>query len=206
MTITRIASQINRYRVTSLLIHICVFVAIGALLRYIPRSRFAIVPRRTETAQHLVLSLPGSVEAGSPKAPPPKDVAPLRGNSTLHAAPTPPNPGRLSPTPQTGEGISGHSAWGKGEITIAYAKFFPYPAPDLSTMRPGTEGDVVLDALIDEQGKISNLTLVAGIDSAIDHDVIQTVRVWTFTPATQDGLPISSKQELHFHFRSSRDG
>ena len=73
-------------------------------------------------------------------------------------------------------------------------------------MRPGTEGDVVLDALIDEQRKISNLTLVAGIDSAIDHDVIQTVRVWTFTPATKDGLPISSKQELHFHFRSSRDG
>ena len=116
MTIHRIATQINRYRVTSLLIHICVFVAIGALLRYIPRSRLAVVPHRIETAQHLVLSLPGSVEAGSPKAPPPKDVAPLRVNSTLHTAPTPSNPGRLSPTPQTCEGISGHSAWGKGEI------------------------------------------------------------------------------------------
>jgi hypothetical protein len=39
-----------------------------------------------------------------------------------------------------------------------------------------------------------------------DHDVIQTVRLWTFTPATKDGLPISSRQELHFHFRSARDG
>jgi periplasmic protein TonB len=198
----RIASQINRYRIVSLLIHISAFITIGMLLRHIPRSKLAITPARSKVVQHLVLSLPGSVEAGSPKAPP-KNVAEIKANSVLHLPPRPSHPGRLSDTPQVGEGISGRSAWGKGEITIAFPKFFPHPAPDLSTMRPGTEGDVVLDALIDEQGKISQLTLMAGIGPAIDHDVIQTVRLWTFTPATKDGQPISSKQELHFHFKSS---
>jgi periplasmic protein TonB len=199
----RIASQINRYRVASFLIHISVFIAIGLLLRHIPSSKLAITPARSHAVQHIVLSLPGSVEAGSPKAPP-KNVAQLRANSILHSLPKPSHPGRLSDTPQVGEGISGRSAWGKGQITIAFPKFFPHPAPDLSTMRPGTEGDVVLDALIDEQGKISQLTLMAGIGPQVDHDVIQTVRLWTFTPATKDGQPISSKQELHFHFKSSR--
>lgn len=73
-------------------------------------------------------------------------------------------------------------------------------------MRPGTEGDVILSAVIDEQGKISQLTLLTGIDPAINQNVIQTVSQWTFTPATKDGQPVASKQELHFHFRSARDG
>jgi protein TonB len=205
MKTSGIASQINRYRVVSLLVHISVLVAIGALLRFIATARPTISPSRNQTARHLVLSLPGSVEAGSPKAKP-KNVTRPASDLASQSLPRPSHPGRLSPTPQTGEGISGHSAWGKGEITIAYQRYFPYPAPDLSTMRPGTEGDVVLTALIDEQGKISQLTLLTGIDPAIDHDVIQTVRLWTFTPATKDGLPISSRQELHFHFRSARDG
>lgn len=203
MKMRRIASQINRYRVVSLLIHLSVFLTIGALLRHIPRSKVSVAPRKIETAQHIVLSLPGSVEAGSPKAIS-KEIAKLPSKSVLPSAPPPPHFGRPSETPQTGEGISGQSAWGKGEITIAFPKFFPHPAPDLSTMRPGTEGDVVLDALIDEQGKISHLTVLAGIDPPIDHNVMETVRLWTFTPATKEGRPISSKQELHFHFRSSR--
>jgi periplasmic protein TonB len=205
MKINRISSQINRYRVASLLLHMSVLVVIGTLLRHISTAKLTVSQRTRETVQHLVLSMPGSVESGSPKASP-KNVAKLNPNPIPHSVPKPSRPGQLSQTPSTGEGISGHSAWGKGEITIAYAKFFPYPAPDLSTMPPRTEGDVILTALIDEQGKIGDLTLLTGISPAIDHDVIQTVRLWTFTPATKDGLPVSSKQELHFHFRSSRDG
>ncbi|HEY5056189.1 MAG TPA: energy transducer TonB [Acidobacteriaceae bacterium] len=204
MKIGRLAFLVNRYRVASLLIHVGALIGIGALLRHIATARHNTSPVTPVTAHHLVLSMPGSTETGSPKAPP-KNVAQLKPASPLLAVPRPQRKGQLSQIPHTGEGVLGHSAWGKGEITIAYTKFFPHPAPDLSTMPPGTEGDVVLTALIDEQGKISGLTLLAGIGPVIDHEVIQTVRQWTFTPATKDGLPISSRQELHFHFRSSRD-
>lgn len=114
--------------------------------------------------------------------------------------------GPLEPDAADRRGRRGAQRMGEGEITIAYTKFFPYPTPDLSTMRPGTEGDVILSAVIDEQGKISQLTLLTGIDPAINQNVIQTVSQWTFTPATKDGQPVASKQELHFHFRSARDG
>lgn len=205
MKAKRIASQINRYRVASLLIHIGVFIAIGVLVRHLAAPKFASSPATTRPAQHLILSLPGSVEAGSPKALD-KNIVKPRSTLTALSPPPPPHFGRRSPTPQTGEGIAGYSAWGKGQITIALPKYFPYPAPNLSTMRPGSEGDVVLTALIDEQGKISQLTLLTGIDPAIDDDVIHTVRLWTFSPATKDGLPISSRQEIHFHFKSSHNG
>ena len=206
MKMNRFASQINRYRITSLVLHVSALVGIGLLLRHLAATKVAISKNKAETAQHIILSLPGSVEAGSPKAKS-KDIAkPASKQATLSAPPVPPHEGRPSPTPQTGEGLAGQSAWGKGQITIAYTKFFPYPAPDLSTMRAGTEGDVVLTALIDEQGKISQLTLLSGIDPAINQNVMQTVSQWTFTPATKDGQPIESRQEIHFHFRSSRDG
>jgi len=204
MKINRVASQINRYRAASLLIHIGVMVAIGLLVRHISMVKIAMLSPQTRAVQHLVLSLPGSVEAGSPKAAV-KSIVKRRSDHGAQTLPAPPHFGRPSPTRQTGEGISGHSAWGKGEITIAYNKYFPYPTPDLSTMRAGTEGDVILTALIDEKGTVSQLTLLTGINPAINLSVIQTVRQWTFTPATKDGLPISSRQEIHFHFRSSLD-
>ena len=193
--------RINRYRVTSLLIHLSVLLAIAALVRQMSKTRIAVSPGRT--AQHLILSMPGSIASGSAS---PKSAAKLRTSATPHSAPKPSLPGPLGLSARSGEGASGQSAWGSGQITIAYAKYFPYPTPDLSTMPTGTEGDVVLTALIDEQGKIDDLTLLAGIGPAIDHEVIQTVSQWTFTPATKDGVPISSKQEIHFHFRSPRNG
>jgi protein TonB len=204
MKIRRLAFLVNRYRAASLLIHVGVLIGIVVLLRHISTGRLVSPTVRPETPHHLVLSLPGSIESGSPKAPP-KNVAQLKPSSPLPSVPRPQRQGHLSQTPHTGEGDLGHSAWGNGQITIAYAKFFPHPAPDLSTMPAGTEGDVILTALIDDQGKISDLTLLAGIAPTINHDVIQTVRQWTFTPATKDGMPISSRQELHFHFKSSRD-
>lgn len=200
-----IASQINRYRAASLLIHMSLLVGTGLLLRYLATVRPSVSPKQHETARRVVLSLPGSVESGSPKDKG-RSAAKAKDDALAHLLPKPPRQGQLSQTPTTGEGAAGHSAWGKGQITIAYTKFFPYPAPDLSTMPAGTEGDVVLTALIDDQGKISDLTLLTGIDPAINRDVIQTVRSWTFTPATKDGLPVSSRQEIHFHFRSPRDG
>ena len=205
MKISRLAFQGTRYSVASLLIHLGILIGIATLLRHIPTGRRANSTSTPQTAHRIILSLPGSIESGSPKAPP-KNVAQLKQTSSpLPSVPKPQRQGKLSPTPHTGEGDLGHSAWGTGQITIAYAKFFPHPAPDLSAMPAGTEGDVILTALIDEQGKISDLTLLAGIAPTIDHSVIQTVRQWTFTPATKDGQPISSRQELHFHFKSSRD-
>jgi protein TonB len=34
----------------------------------------------------------------------------------------------------------------------------------------------------------------------VEQQVIATVQTWTFTPATRNGTPIASEQELLFHY------
>lgn len=105
-----------------------------------------------------------------------------------------------SPIADRGTGTSGPSGLGQGNINIALQKFFPPPHPDLSSLAPGTQGDVIVDATIDAQGNITDLTLVRGLSDPINNAVLATVRNWTYTPATRDGTPIASEQELLFHF------
>ena len=117
-----------------------------------------------------------------------------------HAALTAPAQTIAAPQADLGTGTSGASSLGQGNINIALQKFFPPPHPDLSTLSPGTSGDVVIDATIDAQGNITQLTLVHGLTNPIDNAVLATVRNWTYSPATRDGSPIPSEQELLFHF------
>jgi periplasmic protein TonB len=97
-------------------------------------------------------------------------------------------------------GNAADGAEGDGAISIALVQFHPRPTPDLSTLAPGTSGDVVLEALIDAQGKVANLSITKSLGPDVDQQVMATVRTWTFTPATRNGTPIASEQELLFHY------
>ena len=109
------------------------------------------------------------------------------------------------PLPDTataqGTGDSVQSGLGQGDMRIALPSYHPDPAPNLASMQPGSGGDVVLDAVIDETGHISKLTVLNSLGPTIDQSVIATVQQWLFTPATLDGKPVSSGQELHFHYQ-----
>jgi len=103
-------------------------------------------------------------------------------------------------SPERGVASSGQSGLGDGDITIALEKYFPYPTPSLSSMPQGAAGDVILKAVIDEHGKIAELTLLEGLGPSIDDEVIQTVNQWVYIPATKGGVPVASVEELHFHY------
>lgn len=83
---------------------------------------------------------------------------------------------------------------------LALETYFTYPKPDLSSLPHGTEGDVILDAVVDEEGKIAKLTLVKGLGSPVDDMVIATVQQWRYTPAMRQGVPVASERERHFHY------
>jgi protein TonB len=125
--------------------------------------------------------------------------------TTSHASLTAPQPKpSVAAAAQPGIGSASDSGLGDGDIQIALGISFPHPRPDLSTLPKGTSGDVVLDAVIDDHGKISTLTLLHGLSPAIDSYVIATVlQHWSYTPATRNGVPIPSEQELHFHYERS---
>jgi protein TonB len=117
---------------------------------------------------------------------------------TEKAMPTP-DPVTAAST-ERGVGSSAESGLGDGNIVIALPKYFPHPTPSLAQLPRGTVGDVILTAVIDEHGKIAELTLLQGLGPAIDDEVIQTVNQWVYVPAMKNGVAVPSVQELHFHY------
>jgi protein TonB len=157
----------------------------------------------------MVTYLPGRapVQASTPN---PKTTPELAEADT--PVPTPPtqklkantaSPNTNSPATPNPDSTTGADSLGEGNINIALASYFPSPKPDLSVLPRGTKGDVILDVVIDTAGKIADIKMTSGLGHGIDETVIATVQKWTFKPATKDGQPVASEQELHFHYEKA---
>jgi protein TonB len=102
--------------------------------------------------------------------------------------------------PANADTANGLDSLGDGNVRIALGAFIPQPKPDLSLFPRGFEGDVVIDVLIDANGKIREKRLVHGISPEVDSTVMATLESWRFTPAERNGEAIPSQQELLFHY------
>jgi protein TonB len=183
----------------SIAVHAAILLAIAVWVHRTPRIAPFKLPGTARGLTLLTYYSPGSRK-------PSATDSPVRSNHSSKAKtvrkrevadkPAPPQP----PRADVGSGNTTESGLGEGDIRIALLQHFPYPHPDLSILAHGTKGDVILDAVIDEHGKITQLTLLKGLEPSIDQEVIATVRQWLFTPATKDGVPVPSEQEFHFHY------
>lgn len=63
------------------------------------------------------------------------------------------------------------------------------------------EGNVVIEITIDENGNIVAKTVVQSLGAAIDARVLAALENWHFRPATRDGVPIPSRQDVVYHFK-----
>ena len=164
----------------------------------------------TEHGSNLILAyLPGRAPAQSDTASP-KTVpqlaetkSPVPRQPKAKTKPTTVSPNTNSPVSAQPDSFAGADALGSGNVDIALASFFPTPKPDLSALPSGTKGDVILDIVIDATGKISDLKITSGLGHGIDEAVVATVQQWTFHPATRNGEPVASEQELHFHYEKA---
>jgi len=64
----------------------------------------------------------------------------------------------------------------------------------------GLMGDVIVEITIDEVGNVVEMRLLQGIDPAVDQKVMAVLQHWHFAPATRNGAPIPSKQDVYYHF------
>ncbi len=166
-------------------------------------SPIRVAPVRMPGTAHgtrmMLTYLPGPAPSASPSIAhartPPRPVHP----HSLRPAPTQAQ-STPQPAPAHENSGSGADALGDGDITIALMQFAPDPKPDLSRLPRGSHGDVVLDAVIDENGRIAELSVKQGIGYGIDESVVATFQQWTFHPALRDGKPVTSRQEFLFHF------
>ncbi|WP_433966961.1 energy transducer TonB [Tunturiibacter gelidiferens] len=148
---------------------------------------------------------PLQTSAPNPKARPKRteSTTPLPSPPTQKPKDTPASPNTSSPASAAPDSAAGADSLGTGNINIALASYFPTPKPDLSVLPRGTKGDIILDIVIDPTGKIADIKMTSGLGHGIDENVIATVQQWTFHPATKDGQPVASEQELHFHYEKA---
>jgi len=187
-------------------IHVLILLLIFGVIH---RSKGWVAPYRLPGTQHgtnfVVSYSPDRAPARSApsKAKPdqekvtPKSLLPTPVVKASKPSTAPTSNAPASPNPNS---TNGHDALGTGNITLALGSYFPPPHPDLSVLPHGTKGDVILDVVIGTDGKISELKKTSGIGYGIDELVIATVQQWVFHPALQDGHPVASEQELHFHY------
>ena len=100
----------------------------------------------------------------------------------------------------TGSGLNG-AITGR-EAMPAIPLIFPDPTIFPWQLRNGLQGDVVVEVTIDERGNVIATRLLQSLAQDIDRKVVAAVREWRFKPATVDGMAITSRQDVHFHFPS----
>jgi TonB family protein len=74
-----------------------------------------------------------------------------------------------------------------------------YPEEALSS---GLEGLVVLEAIVDEQGRVGHdIKVLRRLGQGCDEAAVAAVRQWRFRPATRDGKPIKVRRIFPILFR-----
>jgi len=97
---------------------------------------------------------------------------------------------------------SGSLSQGSGfEAKPAIPLVFPDPAIYPWQLK-GVQGDVIVEVTIDDQGNVTATRVLQSLKQDIDDKFLATLRVWRFRPASMDGVAISSRQDVHFHFPS----
>jgi periplasmic protein TonB len=201
----------------STITHLLVVVAfLGYLYRH---PAHVVNPAGTPTGRRIdLVYLPGRARAATLHSVAKRKVAAVVQLAPSSAAVLPPLPSPAlphvmsrtaapaigySPAPPSDaiDQTKGSNSWGSEDAQqIALTTYSPSPKPDLSVLPRGVQGDVIVDVTINSDGRIGDLTVLKTVGYGIEASVINTVRTWTFQPATRGGVPVASVQELLFHF------
>jgi TonB family protein len=83
----------------------------------------------------------------------------------------------------------------------------PDPRVEIADLPEGMrEGDEIVEITIDAQGKVVQKIVVSSVSAAVDAKVLAALENWHFLPATHFGVPIPSKQDVHYHFPQTPRG
>jgi TonB family protein len=81
------------------------------------------------------------------------------------------------------------------------------PRIELSDLPEGMrEGDEIVEITIDAQGNIVQKVVISSLSPTVDTKVLAALENWHFLPATRFGVPIPSKQDVHYHFPQTPRG
>ena len=192
---------LRRWIAASVALHLCV---LGVLLYVRPPQIALVVPPGDRSGHLLQLTYwPGDGAPASTLRTPKRPSVKAAPAHTV-TAPVPAPVATPAPTPAAAatspDATTGDDALGDGDIKIALLVAHPSPQPDLTQLPSGTRGDVIVDVVIDKTGRIAKFTMTRGLGHGVDETVLAAIQKWTFQPATRNGIPVASEQELLFHY------
>jgi periplasmic protein TonB len=87
-----------------------------------------------------------------------------------------------------------------GKVLPPRRLYTPPPEYPVLARQARVEGDVVLDATLDAQGSVTNLTVISG-PQLLYAAALQAVKTWKYEPVYLNGepVPISMEVTVHFH-------
>jgi TonB family protein len=85
------------------------------------------------------------------------------------------------------------------EVRPALPIVSPDPVIGSDTLE-GMVGDEIIEITIDERGNIVATHVLQSLGPQVDQRVLAALAQWQFSPATKNGVPIPSKQDVHYHF------
>lgn len=109
-----------------------------------------------------------------------------------------------------GEGLAGASSQPTAPEALLPAGGDVTPAKLVSTVSPvypaiarsqHIEGDVRIDALINENGKVTTMKVISG-PALLHQAAMEALRQWKYTPATLDGKPVPMHLSVTLKFRA----
>jgi len=88
----------------------------------------------------------------------------------------------------------------KGEVKRPITLFSTQPQYTESARRIRLEGDVILEAVIDKTGQVTDLKVLKGLPLGLTESAVQAARQWRFEPATLRDRPVAVYWRLKVSF------
>lgn len=86
------------------------------------------------------------------------------------------------------------------EVKLALPEVAPLPGIARSELPNDFEGDIVVEITIAKDGKVVRTKVLQTIGNGLENKVVATLMNWRFKPASFDGVPVASLQDISFHY------
>jgi protein TonB len=88
-----------------------------------------------------------------------------------------------------------------GDVKAPVVMYRVAPQYTAEARQNHTTGIVILEAIIDKDGRVKNATVLKGLPDGLDQAALDAVRQWQFRPATLAGQPVEVIFNLTINFK-----
>jgi TonB family protein len=105
----------------------------------------------------------------------------------------------LPPITSTASGESIYRA-GLDGVSLPRCTYAPNPPYSEEARKLQLSGIILVDAVINSEGKLENVRIVRGLPDGLNDRTIATMKTWRCNPALKDGKPVPTRVQLEVNF------